>query len=827
MRSLFDICNNMTKSYIERNKRSKKKNIPYSDYLLSFDIETTTWEDGTSSVYVWTISGADYNELVNCNSNSDLDRVCDKYTARTLQEFDAALVALNEAAEAANALFLVLIYNLAFEWSYISKNCDFFINNIDLDYPTVLEGRHNAMSVKAGNLVLLDATRIFGLGSLKQNAAKYGFEKLDYDYEVKRHQKTPLTEQDYIYNQNDTFITLGAWAKRVHYGGYKHLANVPLTATMMIRDSLKKNETINAQCGTRTHWKHDRGRGRKQVEKVRLFEQAVDIAKDVFSDFEIEDVAQFLESCFSGAYSHCNIMEQGNLLYNVGSADLVSAYPGAMLCHWFPRKLIEVEPSTEKLENILATYEDDLAAYTRKKLKAFCVCEVELRNLKAKRFHNENGEYTIPLISIHKVDNISERNLIDNGKILECDYLSIHCSSIDLATWRNCYDFDIDFVHRLIIGTDIQRLPKYWINAVIYTYNAKKIMKRVIKLYEKGEDWETEYRKIPECNDSEISHVKDMAFDDALYYLDMVFHQRKAELNGLYGIMVMHIIRAGYQYNTDKEVIRVDDNIRNPKDGTCYLWGIIITSITRLWEMSFSHYAFSRGCVPLYWDTDSCKCAVPNGVDFEDIVNCFNKQAGVIDEEVPEIGTYECEEIYLAFKSLGAKRYIYFEKDKDGNYKCRVTIAGLPKKMYAGFLTKVLYTNLKYSELNVAIANTAYFFKPNMYVEPDSTDKLIPKYFNEDKPTTHKLVDHLGNETYETYYSGATLTRVPFAIMSTDSAINRDYQSLCDELQGRVSDNLEPLTVSKEGDKYTVKEGKIFVPDISVYMMQKDVRLYQ
>ena len=200
MKSLFDICNNMTKSYIERSKRSKKKNIPYSDYLLSFDIETTTWEDGTSSVYVWTISGADYNELVNCNCNSDLDRVCDKYTARTLQEFDTALVALNEAAEAANALFLVLIYNLAYEWSYISKNCDFFINSIDLDYPTVLEGRHNAMSVKAGNLVLLDATRIFGLGSLKQNAAKYGFEKLDYDYEVKRHQKTPLTEQDYIYN---------------------------------------------------------------------------------------------------------------------------------------------------------------------------------------------------------------------------------------------------------------------------------------------------------------------------------------------------------------------------------------------------------------------------------------------------------------------------------------------------------------------------------------------------------------------------------------------------------------------------------------------------
>lgn len=825
MNNLFGVIQGVKHGYVKRKKRSRK--TPFSDYLLSYDIETTKWDDDTSSVYVWSLSGGDYSELKECNNNEELEKVCDVCTGRTLNEFDLSLSNLNEAAEASNCLLLVLIYNLSYEWSYLQKNIDFIRNNYCTDYPTVLEGRHNIMSIKAGNLVFLDAARIFGLGSLRNNAAKYGFEKLEYDYEVKRHSGTPLTEKDYKYNINDTLITLGSWAKKLKYAGYEHVNEPPMTATMMIRNSLKSNPSINKVVGNRTHAKKDRKKWRTQTESETLYEQAVDIAKDMFKGFELESLASFLEDCFSGGYSHCNIFSQGNLHFNVGSADLTSAYPGAMLCEWYPRKLKEVEPSVQKVKAILKSYKGNLAEYTRKKLNGFCICKVKLTNLSVIRYKDNNREFCMPMISIHKVNEVSKNCLIDNGKILEAEYVTISCSSIDLATWSKCYNFEIEDCYRLIVGYDINRLPEYWINAVKYTYNAKKVMKKVLKLYQEGKDWEIEYRKLPECNDSEIKHVNDMEYDDAIYYLDEVLHQRKAELNGLYGIMVMHIIRAGYQYNVDKEVVRVEDEIREPKDGTNYLWGVIVTSIVRLWECEFSLFAFSKGCTPDYWDTDSCKCRVPGKVDFYELVDEFNSITGGIDSDFPEIGQYDCEEIYIAFKSLGSKRYIYFEKDKDGDIKCRVTIAGLPKKMYAGFLTDNLNRNMKHSSIEESIKQTAYYFKPNMYVSPDSTDKLIPKYFNENKPTKHTLTDYLGNTIEETYYSGATLINVPFAIMSTDSPANRDYQYLCDTLQHRHSDNLESLTVTRKDGRYYVTEGKLNVPDVYVYMMQKDMGVYQ
>src|SRR5699024_802711 len=101
--------------------------------------------------------------------------------------------------------------------------------------------------------------------------------------------------------------------------------------------------------------KRDRRKPRKQKEATTLFDDAVNIAGDVFSNFELEDIASFLEKCFSGGYSHCNIFAQGNLYYNVGSADLTSAYPGAMLCEWYPRKLKEIAPDLRRLQFMLST----------------------------------------------------------------------------------------------------------------------------------------------------------------------------------------------------------------------------------------------------------------------------------------------------------------------------------------------------------------------------------------------------------------------------------------------------------------------------------------
>ena len=68
MNNLFGVIQGIKNGYVKREKRSPK--TPYSDYLLSFDIETSTWEDDTSSVYVWSLTGGEYTELKECASNS-------------------------------------------------------------------------------------------------------------------------------------------------------------------------------------------------------------------------------------------------------------------------------------------------------------------------------------------------------------------------------------------------------------------------------------------------------------------------------------------------------------------------------------------------------------------------------------------------------------------------------------------------------------------------------------------------------------------------------------------------------------------------------------
>ena len=188
------------------------------------------------------------------------------------------------------------------------------------------------------------------------------------------------------------------------------------------------------------------------------------------------------------------------------------------------------------------------------------------------------------------------------------------------------------------MGYDIQRLPEFWLNSVKYAYKAKNVMKKTIKLYTEGKDWQSEFQKIEDVDGEEVQHVESMTDEDGLQYLSMLLFQRKAELNGLYGIMVMHIIRAGYQYNEEKEVVRVEDDIRNPKDGTNYFWGIIVTSIVRLWECEFSLHAFEQGCQPISWYTDSCKCVVPGNRHFETVVDAFNEMTGGVAYEFPETG---------------------------------------------------------------------------------------------------------------------------------------------------------------------------------------------
>lgn len=799
----------------------KKNKLPYADYILSFDIETTKWET-YSTMYCWTLGGCEYSKLIRCKSNDDLESVVDIVFGRNFAEFDDILYKVNEAAENNDVLLYILIYNLSYEWSYLQRNIAFIVNNYDSDYPTVIEGRHNIMSIKAGNLVFLDAQRLFALGSLRQNAAKYGFEKLEYDYDVKRHTQTALSDYDRKYNVNDVLITLGSWAKCLHMNGYEHVNGCPITNTLMIKDILRRNENVNKVSGYREHKKHDTKKGRVQREELRLFDGAVNCAANVVED--IEHIAPVLEATFCGGYSHCNMFVQGKLLFNVGSFDLGSAYPAAMQAEWYPTKLIKKKASLQALNRLLEHKKSiDLAKYTRSKLKTFFITLIVLKDVNVKVYSDKIGSFTMPLISRHKIVKMSDDAKFDNGKLIHASEIRIYCTNIDLMTWEHCYNFDIISCEELYVGGGIRRLPQYWLNAVEYCYKAKTILKKVYNLYKNHDDnWKCEYLKLDGIDNVEINHVLSMEYHDACYYLDMVLHQRKGELNGLYGIMVMHIIRQTYTYNSDKDIIPGETTVKKSKDGTCYIWGIIITAIVRLWEVCFSIYLFDNGSLPAYWDTDSVKAVLMN--NDRNIVNKYNKLVGNMNNKYPALGAYDDEAVYIAFKSLGSKRYIICEHNKS-KLEWESTIAGLPKRVYSQFLTAELSKACEYLDEKEAIEYTAGLFRPNVYIDESATDKLIPKYYNVDAPVDVTCTDVNGVTITEHVWPGAVLGGIQFAIMDLSSINNRRYQELCDKFK-EVVDDYSPITIYRKDGTYVVVDGSLKTPKLTGYMAQKDMVLY-
>lgn len=814
-------------------KKNSKK-LPISDYLFSFDIETTSWTENIATMYSWCLGAADYSNIVTCKCNEDLEKITDIINGRTWNEFDDILYELNGVAVFMETRYIIIIYNFDFEWSYMQKNIDFIRYGYIEKFPTVLEGRHNIMGICAGNLIFLDARRLFGLGSLKQNAEKYGFEKYEYEYEIKRHSNTELTESEIRYNTNDVLITLGCWAKKLYDNGYEHLCNAPYTATSLIKDLLRKNENVNKIIGYNEIRNKRKNKYLTIKKPVTLFDNAVEIASSVFPDnVELNTMADRLEKAFSGGYSHCNIFIQNKLLYNVFSADLGSAYPGAMQAAWYPRKLLKSKNPNLDLYKMIKRLREKYDSYmklakaTRERLDEFAVVLVELKNVSAKVYTNSLGKVNIPIISRHKILEFDNDSLFDNGKLVESKRIKIMCTTIDLLIWDYCYNYKIAYCYECYLGMDIQKLPEYWLNAVDYTYQAKTILKNTVHKYTENSNWESEYRKLPGIDDTEINHVKSMDYHEALYYLNMVLMQRKAELNGLYGIMVMHIIRQSYVYTDNKEVEKGKIDIRKAKDGTCYLWGIIVTAIVRLWEVTFSLYLTDNDILPCYWDTDSVKSYFKSGIDVSKIINNFNEYVGCFKQNYPKLGAYDYEGTYYAFKSLGAKRYIVCElNNKTKQYEWESTIAGLPKKVFSGFLTQELNSALEHFQLKDAVSITAEYFRPNVFIDESATSKLIPKYINTDIPVTMDLIDYKGVHSTETFWPGARLTGIQFAIMDMKILDNKFYQNLCNRIQGAFDDEYNPIIIFYKNGKYDTVDGRLDIPDYKVYMMQKDASIY-
>ena len=651
----------------------ESKGIQYFNIPASFDIETTSFtakdakgEDvKVATMYIWQFG---FNGTI--------------VYGRTWEEWMNVLEQLVDYLDLSPFRHLVIyVHNLGYEFQFIRKMFDwdkvFAIKQRRPVY-AICEGLEFRCSLFLSN---------YALAYIGENLLhKYPVQKMvgDLDYNKIRHSGTPLTEKELGYCINDVKVVMCYIQEKIEQDG--DITQIPLTNTGYVRNYCRK------ECFYEGIPESD-AEGRK---RVRMNYRAIMKSLQIQSDEEYEQ----MNRAFMGGFTHASALYSGVVVYDVGSADLTSSYPYAMVAQYFPMT---------KGEYIGAVEDNRLFNYY---LSHFCcLFDAEFTNLMPKvEFENVISESRCLLEGDY---------VVNNGRLVSADKCTTTLTELDYDTISKFYTWDsVKIVNMRTYHRGY--LPKALILAVLHLYGDKTALKGVLG--------------------KEIEYLVS-----------------KNMINAAFGMMVTAVIRDEYEYADDwfKKGADVDSQLadynKNFNRFLFYGWGVWVTAHARH-NLFSAIYEFGTDYV--YSDTDSVK-----GINFETHMDYFKKYNDHVfnqllnmcnhysipfnmcrpktNEGVEKlIGVWDIEEPYARFKTVGAKRYMF--EHEDG--KLNLTVSGLNKKNAIPYLLK------RYNNDHDMIFE---IFGDGMYIEAcdedgnSNTGKLTMTYIEEEMVGT--LVDYLGN----------------------------------------------------------------------------------
>lgn len=464
--------------------------------------------------------------------------------------------------------------------------------------------------------------------SLKQftSKMKVTHQKLsgeEFDYSVKRYPWTELTGEELEYCINDVLGLVEAVNALMARDG-DTLQTIPLTSTGYVRRNAK--------------------RALKDGSVHHNF---------VYSILPDIDTYRALREAFRGGNTHANRYYAGDIVENVHSADRSSSYPAVMCNCEFPMsQFIPILP-----HDLTAEYIARCITIRHKAL----LLRIRIEDVKLR-----NPFWGCPYLSSDKCRNIKgavmvmdnqERSFVDNGRILKADSLVTTVTDIDLKIIMEEYDGKITFLQGWYAS--YKKLPQALINEVIKYYKDKTELKGVA-----GQE---------------------------IYY-----DKAKALLNSLYGMMAQDPVKHNLIFQQvgdwEEDTSLTDEEIlgkSNQKAFLAYQWGVWVTAHSRdALERGIRLVHDTEGADFIYCDTDSVKYT--GGVDWsgyntDRVAECLESGSYATDPSgvTHYMGVFETEDLketgfaYRYFKTLGAKKYAYVEREGEGVH---CTIAGVNKK---------------------------------------------------------------------------------------------------------------------------------------------------
>lgn len=534
---------------------------------------------------------------------------------RTWSEYKSFLRVLSTVLGLSeNKRLVIYIHNFAYEFQFMRKRFAwdklFFLEERKPVYG-IVGGFEYRCSLKLSSK---------SLAKVGEDLQKYKVSKKsgDLDYSLIRTSVTPLSETELGYCEADIRVLLAYIQEKIETDG--DISLIPMTNTGYVRNFCRKI------CFQR-------------YQKYRGLMSELTL--------EPEEYIQ-LKRGFCGGFTHASAKYSGKKLLDVGSFDFTSSYPAVMLAEKFPMSKSKV---IEKIDT-----EEQLFKYLN---KYCCLFDVEIVNITPK------VDYDHP-ISYSKLIDV-KGPVIDNGRIVSAEKLTITCTEQDFFVFLAFYNWDEIHIKRFRVY-EKGYLPTPFVKSIVELYKRK-------------------------------TTLKDVEGEEVNYMIS------KNMLNSAYGMAVTDIVRNEIGYDNDEYSSTkpdIEEAIRKYNNGKrrflFYPWGVWVTAYSRA---NLFSGILACGDDYIYSDTDSIKILNPD--NHWDYINAYNEQikqkllkAAEFHSINPDdfspvnkngkskpIGVWDYEGSYDRFKTIGAKRYIVQRGD---NYF--LTVAGVNKALARDYIVK-------------------------------------------------------------------------------------------------------------------------------------------
>lgn len=324
-----------------------------------------------------------------------------------------------------------ILYFHNFPYDYVFLRKFFFerwgfpdkILNIKPHYPLYMEF-HNGIIIKDSLAVAQRSLDKWSKDLQIEHCKKTG----DYNYKLIRNQNSRIPEKEKAYAEYDT-LALAECIDKTMQMLNKHIYNLPLTATGIVREDVRKEGM-----------KHS---GHEQFLRSALtYEQYLKCLK-----------------IYHGGYVHANRHKIGQVIKGLTKCfDFASSYPFCMIAYKYPRGKFKATKDC-KLDKILK-YKERYAFMFKLILINYSI---------------KDDKISMPPISISKCEK-AVNPVVDNGRVLSAAYLELYTNEVDAeviekySKWSECACVEVEYCLKAY-------LPRWFTDLVYHYFELKTTLK--------------------------------------------------------------------------------------------------------------------------------------------------------------------------------------------------------------------------------------------------------------------------------------------------------------------------------------------------------------